>query len=111
MAVSVGLWILTSLVAFGLLLWIHFGRPAIRRRAWLALLAGELFLVAGFCVAGAFIEHELRGGLPQSASTLISEIKAGTTASIGPRIIGEKYLARLKLKGQPGQWRCEDRQG
>lgn len=71
-AVSVGLWIITSLIAFGAVSWLHVKRPAAKKRGWSALLAGEAFYVLAFGWASLVVQTKLNGALKIDAlSTVI----------------------------------------
>ena len=76
---SLGLWVLLTIEAFGLAAWIHFRRPEMRRPSWFALLAGEAFYIAMLFVTGAVIDYGLNG--TTSADVLSTIILAGAVVA------------------------------
>jgi len=59
--ISLIAWVLTSMAGFVVALWTQFKRPSLRRRAWFAWFAGELFYVSGFMCIGAVVSRVLHG--------------------------------------------------
>lgn len=80
-AVSVGLWVIASLAALGIVLWLHIKRPASKKCGWSALLAGEAFYVLAFGGASIAVQTELGGALKIDALSIV--ILVGTAIGCG----------------------------
>lgn len=84
-AVSVGLWIIVSLIAFGVVLWLHIKRPGAKRRGWSALLAGEGFYVLAFGWASLAVQTGLNGALKIDVLSIIILVGAAIGCAWGIR--------------------------
>ncbi|WP_157609063.1 hypothetical protein [Variovorax sp. Root411] len=96
-AVSVGLWIIASLMAFGAVLWLHIKRPTTKRRGWSALLAGEAFYVLAFGCASLAVQTKLNGALKIDALSII--ILAGAAVAC---VWGIRETLRAPKSGDGG---------